>query len=94
MLDPLRHRGERRQDLERVESRPAAAQRVAAPDAGEAAGFDLSDEAHQAIHEPAIGARPVLIGGSADPDHRTDAHEALSQNFSVTETDRRLGPAG
>jgi hypothetical protein len=45
------HRGERPQDLERVERRPAAAQRISDPDAGKAAGFDLPGEVCDVIHQ-------------------------------------------
>src|SRR5229473_1606086 len=68
-LDPLRHRGERRQHLERIKGGPAPAQRIADPDTGEPPGFGLAGEIGDAIHQPGVGARR-----SADPDHRTDAH--------------------
>jgi hypothetical protein len=66
-LDLGGHRGERRQDLKRVERRPASAQRVSDPDTGKASGLDLPSKICDAIHQPVIG-----IG--ADPDHRADAH--------------------
>jgi hypothetical protein len=61
------HRGERCQDLQGIERRPAAAQRVSDPDTGKASGLDLPSKICDAIHQPVIG-----IG--ADPDHRADAH--------------------
>src|SRR6266852_2771213 len=75
-LDPMRHRGERRQYLERVQGGPAAAQRIPDPDTGKPSGFDLAGKIGDAIDQPAVGLHP-----GADPDHRADAHAWFPPGF-------------
>src|SRR5262249_38097915 len=66
-LDLGRYRGERCQNLKRIECRPSAAQRIPDPDAGKAAGFGLPAIVRDAIHQP-------VSGTGADPYHRTYSH--------------------
>src|SRR6516162_464906 len=81
-FDPPRHRGGRRQYLERVQSGPAAAHRIPDPDAGKSSDFDLAGEIGDAIHQPAVGVRPTLSCSGANPDHRAYAHAAFPLNLS------------
>ena len=68
-LDLGGHSGNRRQYLQRIQGRPAAAHRITDPDAGKSARLNLPGKVRDALHQPGIGCRRGV-----DPDHGADAH--------------------
>src|SRR6516164_9098313 len=79
-LDPMRGDAERAEHDERIQSRPAATDRVGHPDPGKAAPFDLPGVVDDASERPTAG-----LGAGTHEGHHTQSHDRLpSENIAVT----------
>src|SRR6516162_10186890 len=81
-LDPMRGDAECPEHDERIQSRPAATDRVGHPDPGKAAPFDLPGVVHDASERPTAG-----LGAGTHEGHHAQSHDRLpSESIAVAVT--------